>query len=118
MGICKDCGQPCHYCSPPDRVSILMIPESIRPDVEYMIESLHLTTKQRVDSFINEIQQYPEKKIAQAIRKWRNGGYSSTGKNDRYFFGILRRCCTEREPLLDDLPPKYRRESTDADGQA
>ena len=105
MGHCNECGAACPHCIGASDFTFLRLAEPIRGKVKRLLSEVGATTNERVNRFIGMVSQYEEATIMRTFRVWDAGGYANTGKDERYFLGILRSAAVSKPIKLESLPP-------------
>lgn len=121
MGHCSDCGAPCHECMRRSDFTMLRLPQPIREKTRRLLNDVGCRTNKRTNEFITMLVQYTVPEIDRTFRLWNQGGCASSGKDERYFIGILKHNSVGINPVLDSIPPiapypkEVDRESKDGD---
>lgn len=105
MGRCSECGAACPHCIAASDFTFLRLAEPIRGKVKRLLAEVGATTNERANRFIGMIAQYEEPTIMKTFRVWDSNGYANSGKDERYFLGILRSAAVAKPMRLESLPP-------------
>ncbi|MHA1662225.1 MAG: hypothetical protein ACTSVR_03105 [Candidatus Thorarchaeota archaeon] len=93
----------------------------MRKKAKRLLDDVGCKTNSRTNEFISGMIQYSPTEIDRAFVIWTQGGYAFSGKDERYFLGILKHNSIDMNPVLDSLPPvapypeEVDRESKDGD---